>query len=291
MATTAAKAFDEFHDLITPTPAQKQRVNDRAATGKAYLERFFGPDHEMPVKRVVMMGSAARDTQVRPLTDLDVLAEFSNENGVFEKYRYDSHAFVRRIRDTFDARTQIAWIGVRGQAVRLFYKDDLHVDIAPVFGWSGGGFALPSGDGRWLTTDPFAQQEWSDEKQRQFDGLYRRRVRMLKRWNRVHGRRLSSYHLEVMVGHVFSTMGKDSRDALWRFFQWAPGHLHVSDPAGYGGDLAEELSNTETRAVLHSFRSSEERAGRAVRTELDGDHAEAIRQWGVVLGEEFPTYG
>jgi hypothetical protein len=86
---------------------------------------------------------------------VDVLAEFSNKEGVFEKYRRDSQAFLYRIRETLNANTQVKKVGARGQAVRLFYTDGLHVDIAPVFEWSGdGGFGLPSGSGERMTCRP-----------------------------------------------------------------------------------------------------------------------------------------
>lgn len=65
------------HERITPTEAQKKRVSDRADTAKSYLIRYFGSDHDFPASRVPMMGSAARNTQIRPLDNLDVLAEFT----------------------------------------------------------------------------------------------------------------------------------------------------------------------------------------------------------------------
>lgn len=291
MATTAAKAFDDFYSAIAPTSVQRLAVKARASRGTEYLEKFFDSDHDMPVQRVRMTGSAARETDIQPIHDVDVMAEFRNKDGIFEKYRHDSQAFINRIRNTLEAKTQIARIGTRGQAVRLFYNDGLSVDIAPVFAWSGGGFALPSGTGGWITTDPFAQANWADDRQKALDGRYKRRVRFLKRWNDEHSARLGSYHLEVMVGNVFTSMGSDSRVGLARFFDWAPAYLHVEDPAGHSGDLGGDLTMTQQNAVLLSFDSSRQRAQKAIEAEAAGDHEEAIRQWRILLGGEFPTYG
>jgi predicted nucleotidyltransferase len=291
MASSVVEAFNEFHNRITPTSEQRARVASRASRAETYLRKFFGPDHDLAISKVSLMGSAARRTQIRPLTDLDILAEFRNKDQVFEMYRGDSQAFLQRIQRTLDARTQIARIGVRGQAVRLFYQDGLHVDIAPVFAWSGGGYGLPSGDGSWITTDPFRQQEWANQKEKQLSGLYKRRVRMLKRWNDEHSRRLDSYHLEVMVGTAFSSMSKDSRKGLRRFFEWAPSYLHVQDPAGHSGDLANGLTYLQEQAIRESFGAAEDRARRANEAELEDDQMEAIRLWRIILGEEFPAYG
>lgn len=291
LATDTATAFNEFYGKIVPTERQTEQVRARASQAGVYLRKFFGPDHDMPVARVRMIGSAARGTDIRPMHDVDVMAVFRNKSDIFEKYRYDSQAFINRIRSTLSAKTQIARVGTRGQAVRLFYNDNLQVDIAPVFEWSGGGFALPSGPGGWITTDPIAQAMWADQRQAALGGRYKRRVRLLKRWNDVHSKRLESYHLEVMVGNIFTSMSKDSRNGLWRFFEWAPGSLNVQDPAGHSGDLAEGMTWLQRIAILDSFSSSKERARKANQAEVKGNHREAIRLWRIVLGDEFPAYG
>jgi hypothetical protein len=291
LATTAAKAFDEFYKNIVPTEAQSSRVKGRATNAGEYLISFFGADHDMPVSRVRMIGSAARGTDIRPIHDVDVMAEFKNKDGIFEKYRYDSQAFINRVRNTLKAKTQIARIGTRGQAVRLFYNDGLGVDIAPVFAWSGGGYALPSGTGGWITTDPIAQAKWANEQQTALGNYYKRRVRMLKKWNDEHSSRLDSYHLEVMVGNAFGSMGNDSRVSLKKFFEWAPNYLDVRDPAGHSGDLGSELTSPQRQAILESFASSRVRAFNANNAEIAGDHEEAIRLWRIVLGDDLPAFG
>ncbi len=83
------------------------------------------PTTTWPVDRVRLVGSAGRGTDIRPIHDVDVLAEFTNKANIFEKYRHDSHAFINRIRNALDPKTQLAQIGTRGQAVRLFSQDRL----------------------------------------------------------------------------------------------------------------------------------------------------------------------
>jgi tRNA nucleotidyltransferase (CCA-adding enzyme) len=78
VAITAARAFDEFYEKIVPTDAQSARIQARAKTAGEYLNRFFGADHDMPVDRVRMIGSAARGTDIRPIHDVDVMAELSS---------------------------------------------------------------------------------------------------------------------------------------------------------------------------------------------------------------------
>jgi hypothetical protein len=159
MATTTAKAFDEFRDRIALTDAQSTKARSRRDQAITYVEKAFPTTSDLPLLKGSMVRSVDGDTAIRSLDDIDVMALFRNKDDVFEKYRYDSRAFLYRIRNALNAKTRIQQVGARGQAVRLFYKDDLHVDIAPVFHWSGDGYALPAGDGTWITTDPPAQKE------------------------------------------------------------------------------------------------------------------------------------
>lgn len=290
MTNTTARAFDQFEKKIRLTAAQRDRVTARAKGVRTFLKKSFPDSYDIPLRNATLMGSAARGTIIRPLDDIDVLATFKNKNDVFAKYRNDSQSFIYRLRERINAKTTVQQVGTRGQAVRLFYKDDLHVDIAPAFAWNSGGYALPSGTGQWITTDPPAQEEWVKERESTLNGQFRRRVRLLKRWNSVHSSRLGSWHLEVMVGGVFTSMSSNHRNGLMRFFEWAPGYLSVQDPDGHGGDLGESLTWTQQSNIKNSFNTNHTRAAKAVNAETRGNHAEAIRLWKIILGSEFPSY-
>lgn len=244
----------------------------------------------MPVKRTIMIGSADRGTLIRPVNDVDVMAHFENKDRIFEQYRNDSAAFVRRVRNALNAKTSVQQVGTRGQAVRLFYKSGAHVDIAPVFKWSNGGFALPSGNGGWITTDPEAQASWySARKATVSASNLTPLVKLAKRWNASHSSRFASYHLEVMVASMFSNVGTNYRDALKCFFEWAPNRIGVSDPAGHSGRLDQYLTDAVRKAAKSRLNEALERAGRAIAAENIGNHAEAKRLWRIELGSDFPT--
>lgn len=291
MALTVDKAFGEFETKIALTVTQRSRIVARAVRVRELLEDSFSSDCDAPLQTSRLMGSGARDTIIRPLDDLDVLAVFSNKNQVFEKYRYDSQGFLYWVRQRIDARTDVQKVGARGQAVRLFYTDGLHVDIAPVFSVSGGGYFLPAGDGSWLRTDPPKQEQWAKERDTALSGQFKRRARMLKRWNNEHNKRLGSWHLEVMIGGVFTSMSSNHRIGVQKFFDWAGGYIHIQDPDGYGGDLGTGLSTSQESDIKTCLASNHKRASAAVEAEDDGDPEEAIRQWRIVFGDEFPSYG
>jgi hypothetical protein len=62
-------------------------------------------------------------------------------------------------------------------------------------------------------------------------------------------------------------------------------------PAGHSGDLAQNFTWNKQQAIYQSFASAKARAESAIYAESKGRHAEAIRLWRIVFGDEFPSHG
>jgi hypothetical protein len=290
MTRTTAQAFDYFlANAVNPTAAQQADVTGKRQATEGYLRSAFPLSSDLPLKRMILIGSADRGTLIRPVDDVDVMAEFTNKDGVFEKYRHDSGAFLQRIRTALNAQTSIKEIGARGQAVRLFYTNGAHVDIAPVFKWSGAGYALPSGSGSWITTDPEEQATWFSGRRQAVGANLTPVVKLSKRWNNVHSKRFKSYHLEVMVSSMFSSVGANYRDAMKCFFDWGSNRMSVNDPAGHSGSLDDYLTYAVREAAKSRFTEALDRANRALTAEAQGDHEEAKRLWQIEMGDGFST--
>lgn len=291
MASTTAGAFSEFADIIKLTEDQKRQVEVKRRATKDYLLEGFDSSSDMPLLETTLIGSVARNTIIRPLDDVDIMAVFSDENDVYENsYSSDSQAFLQRIRKVLGEEFTVT-AGARGQVVRLYYKTGPDVDIAPVFRSGSGGYLLPSGDGSWITTDPGKQKEWFSQENERLSWRLSPLVRILKRWNNEHSKHFRSYHLEVVAAAVFSSIGPKYREALARFFEWASNHVNVDDPAGHSGDLSDYLTTQDRSALLLRLSHAAERANKALKAEDDGNHEEAIRLWRIELGNEFPSYG
>lgn len=292
MATTTAKAFDEFHGKLLPTDKQHETIKARRDKTHEYLLSSFGSDSDMPLMETTLIGSAARSTIIRPIDDIDVLAVFSDENNVYENsYASNSQDFLQRIKRALD-EFEIKTVGARGQAVRLFYQAAPHVDIAPVFHEGNGIYLLPAGDGSWIRTSPADQAKWFKERCDLLGAAYLRKlIRVLKRWNSVHDYRFKSFHLEVLVANLFISLGGNTRDALAIFFEQAYSNLSVMDPAGLGGDLSSYMSWSDRQSLQSRLSNAATRARNAIAAEEDGNHEESIRLWRIELGSEFPAYG
>jgi hypothetical protein len=289
MSLTTPQAFTSFLESISATDYQKDTfIPNRKASVDRDLAEGFPPGSEMPFSRGLLMGSAKKNTIIRPIDDIDVLAVFSAENGAWTKYQFDSKSFIYRVRKVYDGfHTQ--QVGARGQAVRVFYQTGGHVDVAPVFDNGDGVFLLPAGDGSWIRTAPTKANDWFSAQNAALGYNLAPLVRLLKCWNRAHSKRLRSFHLETMAAHTFSSLGSNRRDALQKFFQWGSSNLDVSDPGGQGGSLSSYLGWGARTEVTNSFSTASDRALAAIAAENSGDHEEAKRLWRIVLGNDFPS--
>ena len=295
MATTVPKAFDEFSEKLQPTANQLSTIASRRTAVEGYLKESFGAGSNMPLTHLRIIGSAGRKTLIRPVDDLDVFAVF-DDTLVWDTYRSNSQKLITRVRNALSGY-RIETVGTRGQAVRLFYTSGPHVDITPAFPVinpltrNTHGYYIPAGDRSWVQTDPYQHHDFMAQRNQELGGHLKPLVRKLKRWNNVHSKRLKSFHLEVLTQRVFSSLNANSREALEMFFYYAGALLHVQDPAGYSGDLASRLTVNQEQAVNQSFSTAYNHVRSARTAESNGDVPEALRQWRIVFGNEFPSYG
>lgn len=289
MPLTTAQAFSKFLEDITATDNQtKTFIPNRKKSVEENLTTAFPATSDLPFMSGILIGSASKNTIIRPLDDIDVLAVFSNEKNAWNKYWNDSTSFISRVRNAYNGLV-FQQVGTRGQAVRVFFETGGHVDVAPVFSQGEGVYHLPNGTGGWILTAPTAATNWFSTRNQELSYNLAPLVRLIKSWNRAHSKRMRSYHLETVAGTVFSSLGSNYRNGLQRFFEWAPNWLNVSDPGGQSGLLSSYLSSTARSDLLTALASAEERARKANEAEAAGDHAEAKRLWKIVLESDFPT--
>ena len=112
--TTTAQAFTAFVEKIGPTDAQRTDITSKREATEKYLRAAFPSSSTLPLNRVILMGSAARGTIIRPVNDLDVMAEFTNKDSVFERYRNDS----RGLPPAHSERTRCQDLDRKGRCTR-----------------------------------------------------------------------------------------------------------------------------------------------------------------------------
>lgn len=289
MSLTVTQAFAKFLEDITATEYQATTFIPARKTGAIkILKKAFPSDSDTPFSSAILMGSAAKNTIIRPFDDVDVLAVFSAANGGWGKYKSDSRKFLYRIRESYNGYSA-QQVGARGQAVRVFFESGGHVDVAPVFRFEDSRYILPAGDGTWIFTQPTVANSWFSAKDRELHGRLAPLVRLLKMWNAAHSKRFKSFHLETMTASTFKSLGTLQQASLEKFFQWAPQHIDVKDPGGESGNLSTYMSTTLRSEAIRSLARAAATAQEARAAEIQGDHYEAKKLWRRILGDDFPT--
>lgn len=290
MTLTTAQAFDKFWATVSLDTSTSTLVSQRRDAVVNVLRQAFPSTSTMRFVASHLVGSMGRKTASRPFDDIDLLVHLEVEDNLwFQKYQSNSSDFLYRVRKVLNDASTVQKIGARGQAVRLFYADGLSVDVAAVVKYNGGGYGIASGTGSWLTTDPLKHASYIAERNMALGNHLERVVVFAKQWNKAHSSRLTSFHVELLAARTFATLGTNRRTALRMFFDHNRYNLSVQDPAGYGGDVSSYLSYTAREEVYKSLAAARDRADLAIAAENEGNHAESIRQWQLILGSRFPT--
>jgi Second Messenger Oligonucleotide or Dinucleotide Synthetase domain len=291
MAMTTAKAFEIFSERITPTSATRKKVDERRDAVAAVLKAAFPQDSDIRFQSARIIGSAGRNTATNPVADIDLMVVLDVDGwSWWTKYWWTSSDFLYRVRNAVNGESKVKKVGARGQAVRIFYADGLVVDVAAMVQRGPDDYRIPDGSSNWLKTNPIKHEQYLNDQNGKLSGDLKKIARFVKEWNKAHSSHLASFHLEMLVAHNVDELGANSRTVLRLFFDRSRRNLSVHDPAGYSGNLSRYLSWDAKSEAKASLKAARDRADLALAAEERGDHKEAIRLWGIILGEKFPTY-
>ena len=118
---------------------------------------------------------------------------------------------------------------------------------------------------------------------------------MIKAWNRSIDSHFRSFHLEVLVLHVFNNVTiSDFPSGLRFFFDKCRALISKqnADPADYGGDVGSYVhTQAQIQEAEQKFNLAYERALKAEQYAAQGRTSDAWDMWGKILGDYFPAYG
>jgi len=279
-------------------------------------------------ERHIDYGSFARGTKTRPLDDIDHIHCLSATGATYVEsgatvgvlvpagsplrpFCHDDSDFLnsRRLINKFVAHLaeipqyHAAQLGRRGEAAVLDLSSyPWAFDIVPGFFTSPEDdgrsyYLIPDGSGFWKKTDPRIDRERARRVNAAHKGHALRLIRVLKLWNgRSTAPAMPAYLLECILlaglesGAVSASEFVDisiprALDAIGSAIM-----NPVPDPKRIQGDIntlsTADRIKVSVRAELDAKAAQEARA-----FEDAGDHRQAIRRWGDVFGDQFPSWG
>ena len=287
MPYTVEGSFTSFFERINLVGDHREIANKRRDDIIGKLRNSF------EVLEAFSTGSIPKYTALKEHADLDVIV-------VLNYTKHIKHKTPTQVLQ--DVRNALAdWRpGARknGQAVTLKYKTWPSVDIVPVSRTTDElgnvlHYNVPNEhNDTWIVSRPKKHAQTIEAQSSNCGYNFRRIVKMIKHWNRIHGDYLQSYHIEVLALKVFDGRLDDTSWHVFKFFDRAKPLLveRLWYDTGFADDYLD-WSDRQRVLKLFDIAISESRIAWHKTYDTNNDHRGAIEIWKRIFGSSFPAYG
>jgi len=287
MPYTVEASFDKFYENINLDGDRREDANRRRDDVVKTLEKKF------EIIEAFSTGSIPRFTALKAQADVDVMVTLHYTKHIKDK---TPTQVLQKVRDALSEwRT-----GARknGQAVTLYYSTWPDVDIVPVSRFVNDDgqvthYNVPnSNDESWIKSRPKTHSNAIETKATECGYNFRRLIKMIKHWNKIHSDYLQSYHIEVLALKVMFGNCDDTPREAYQFFKAARPLLENSlwHDVGY---VDAYLTWSDRQEVLKRFDTAIEKSLDAWYKAhgSNNDQYGAIELWRQIFGSDFPSYG
>jgi hypothetical protein len=287
MPYTVSSSFDRFYENINLGGDHRDVANARRDDIVAKLSESFD------IVEAFSTGSIPKYTALKDTADLDVMIALHFTKHIQGR---SPTAVLQSVRSALaEWRT-----GARrnGQAVTLYYKTWPNVDVVPVSRVAASDgtithYEVPdSNTDQWIASKPKGLARDIEANAATSGANFRRLIKFMKHWNRVHGDYLMSYHVEVLALKCLSGNLDDTPWQMFQFFEKA--HALLGTYVWHDTGIADNyLSWVDRQEVLKRVDTAitQSRDAWYLTYGNNSDHERAIQIWRRVFGDKFPAYG
>ena len=225
--------------------------------------------NEFDVENIRFGGSHSTDTDVKDLSDIDMLADL----GDFESGKSSNQA-IKDFANAIQERLPKTKVSSGVMAVTVEFSDGLKVQVLPAFRYREG-YRIPDPNGKgWIRTYPkrFAR-ELTSVNQKQ-SGQVVPTIKLIKSICDVNNIEASSYHVSNLALNAFKRYNgaKTCEKMLQYFFNKAKVSClkPTPDPSGQTEYVDGDLSETKRKRMARDFAQVEQKVNEAIEsTSLD----------------------
>jgi predicted nucleotidyltransferase len=291
--------FSTLIERIAPSPAEVSAYATHLRTIGSAVESALS------INKTERIGSFTRGTAVRSISDLDLMVVLSSNERKWGRGMTTSTTTLNKVKEALVARFTTTSIRNSGSAVVLLFAGGRRpVDVVPAFyaGPYKGRFTqyqnyptytIPDASGGWLLTSPQIHGVALAREDERSGYKLKRVASLAKYWAAVRTHlNLHSFHVEILIASTQISIGPGSYaqvlHELFRNLASRNGH-GIRDPLELSGVIPASSGAAAAERLAAAARTAAEHSERALQAEAQRDTPEAVRQWKIVFGRNFPS--
>lgn len=291
--------FAKLIDRIEPSPTQVSAYSTHLRTISSAVEAALS------INKTERIGSFTRRTAVQGVSDLDLMVILSSNERKWGRGTTTSKTTLNKVKEALTVRFTATPIRNSGSAVVLsFAGGDRPVDVVPAF-YTGPykgrlrqyqnypTYSIPDGSGGWLLTSPQIHGAALTSEDERSGYKLKRVASLAKYWAAVRAHlNLHSFHVEILIASTHISIGPRSYaqvlHELFRNLASRNGH-GIRDPLELSGVIPASSGPAAAKRLAMGARTAAEHSERALHAEAQRDTPEAVRQWKIIFGGNFPS--
>lgn len=249
-----------------------------------------------------LSGSYSRNTQIRPINDVDIVILFDIEE-YWDQFKNNPRGMLNftgeNLKETYPDKDII----IQSHSIGIKFKDLPDVDVIPGFikDYNNEIYLIPNFNlNNFIETSPTKHKAIISRHNQNLGEKFIHIIKMMKCWRNnlvkesvsKYGIELKfkSFHLEIILMNILKNRFSNYAKAIQQVFSKAAENLNQEchDPAGLSGRLDGYLTESQIRILKNVFNNTSENIKSLLRLEMEGKYQEAIEGWRELFGDQFP---
>lgn len=289
-------AFKKFRSRLELTQKEQDDASRRQSEIRGALQEDFDVEHDF------LTGSYRRWTKTKPLKDVDIFCVLGQKERHYRDKVPDE--LLKAVEKTLAKKYGSSCVRRQRRSVSVDFgiREDengetgervMSFDVVPAF-TKDDYYEIPdtATSSGWTKTNPRIHYDKAVAANDAYDGKWKGLVRMMKSWNREHGKPIRpSFLIEVMALEVlYPPWGGVYSREMQAFFHTLADRVREDwpEPAGLGPDVSDQMDAAARESARQALLAAERQAADAIRMEREGRNGDALRAWRALFGKLFP---
>ncbi len=274
---TLLQCIEQFIENITVTDKQEDKISSSVSNLDSNLKN---KDNILHVIKTFTNGSYERDTNIRPLDDVDVFAVLDKDKWLENGMLPEPQAVLTKIKNYLNSLDDYKDKVKQNRPCVTVELSNIDFDVLPAFEQFGGGYQIPNQDlSGWTYSYPEDLEKRLNEVNKLRSFRVKSIVKAVKYWNRDHNKIIPSYHIEeiaINVLRLYSFSNYEEGIRIW----YNNGDLYL--------DSSKFKNYTDYEDSKKRIIKVKEKLEKAKKLKDEGKEAEAIQIWKDTFGKDFP---